>query len=188
MLGRDEFLVTRTTASFVGFEISDLHLLIAAGGSLTVMSRAAATVNVVTTDGPAGLAGVTVSAMSPVSVDGESPVVLICLHFGGKASRPVLDNGVFAINVLRDDQSPIADSFAGRNKSTRHDAFSVAEWTTMSTGCPRLANPLVAFDCEVLTSTRVGTHYVITGSVRDIFMAGQGKPLIFTNRTYCAAG
>ena len=36
---------------------------------LSGMSHAACTVNVVTTDGPAGRAGVTVSAMSSVSAD-----------------------------------------------------------------------------------------------------------------------
>ncbi len=41
------------------------------------MSCVAATVNVVATDGPAGRAGVTVSAMSSVSADTEKPVLLV---------------------------------------------------------------------------------------------------------------
>ena len=154
---------------------------------LDAMSRAAATVNVVTTDGPGGRAGVTVSAMSPVSVDGESPVILVCLHYQGKASRPTLVNGVFTVNLLREDQSFISDAFAGRGDPPGDDPFSCAEWQPMSTGSERLVDPLVAFDCEVLSSSRVGTHYVITGSVKEIFIAEQGRPLVFANRAYGAA-
>jgi len=44
------------------------------------MAQAAATVNIVTTDGPRGRAGVTVSAMSSVSADMEKPVLLVCVH------------------------------------------------------------------------------------------------------------
>ena len=44
------------------------------------MSRAAQTVNIVTTDGPAGRAGVTVSAMASVSADTPQPTLLVCVH------------------------------------------------------------------------------------------------------------
>ena len=43
------------------------------------MSQAACTVNVVTTDGAAGRAGVTVSAMSSVSADTPRPTLLVFL-------------------------------------------------------------------------------------------------------------
>ena len=45
---------------------------------LTGMSNAACTVSVVTTDGPAGRFGVTVSAMASVSADTPKPTLLVC--------------------------------------------------------------------------------------------------------------
>ena len=53
------------------------------------MSCAAATVNVVTTDGPGGRAGVTVSAMSSVSADGDAPTLLVCVHEKSPTARTI---------------------------------------------------------------------------------------------------
>jgi len=148
------------------------------------MAQAAATVNVVTTDGPAGRAGITVSAMSSVSADTDKPVLLICVHHLASAALPIVQNGVFCVNVLRDDQSYISETFAGRFKHQVADKFDCTEWTTQVTGAPRVVDPLVAFDCRVREHTRIGTHYVFFGEVEDIFMAERGSPLIYANRAY----
>ena len=52
---------------------------------LHAMSLTAATVTVVTTGGPAGRAGVTVSAMTPVSADGDAPMLLVCINDASSA-------------------------------------------------------------------------------------------------------
>ncbi|MEG6507632.1 flavin reductase [Methyloligella sp. 2.7D] len=148
------------------------------------MSCAACTVNVVTTDGPAGRAGVTVSAMSSVSADGETPTLLVCVHHKSSAADAILQNGAFCVNVLRDDQSYISDTFAGRLKTEDGDKFSCAEWVPMTTGAPRVTAPLAAFDCTVRSGERVGTHHIFIGEVRDIHIAPSGNPLIFANRAY----
>ena len=80
---------------------------------LSAMSRAASTVNVVTTGGAAGRAGITVSSMAPVSADSRNPTLLVCVHELSPAANKILENKFFCVNVLRDDQSYIADSFAG---------------------------------------------------------------------------
>src|SRR5580698_1937029 len=78
------------------------------------MSHAACTVNVVTTDGAAGRHGITVSAMVSVSADTPQPTLLVCIHHKSSVASALLENGVFCVNVLRDDQSHISDNFAGR--------------------------------------------------------------------------
>ncbi|WP_420724179.1 MULTISPECIES: LysR substrate-binding domain-containing protein [unclassified Hwanghaeella] len=148
------------------------------------MSHAACTVNIVTTNGPAGHAGVTVSAMASVSADTPRPTLLVCVHHKSPAAQAIIDNGVFCVNVLRDDQSYISDTFAGRFRDDVADKFACTEWTKQVTGAPRVKDPLVAFDCRVLSSERVGTHHVFIGEVEDIFSAGRGSPLIYANRTY----
>jgi len=148
------------------------------------MAQAAATVNVVTTDGPRGRFGVTVSAMSSVSADMERPVLLVCVHHLSPAAPAILANGVFCVNVLRDDQSYISDTFAGRFKDQLADKFDCARWTTQVTGAPRVVDPLVAFDCRVLSHNLIGTHYVFYGEVEDIFTGARGSPLIYANRAY----
>src|SRR5277367_7027258 len=84
---------------------------------LSGMSHAACTVNVVTTDGVAGRHGVTVSAMVSVSADTPQPTLLVCIHHLSPVVTALLENGVFCVNVLRDDQAHISDNFAGRSRA-----------------------------------------------------------------------
>ena len=151
---------------------------------LVGMSQAACTVNAVTTDGTAGRWGVTVSAMTSVSADLPAPVLLVCVHEHSPAAGAILANGVFSVNILRDDQSAISDCFAGRWKTPDGDKFSCAEWTSDALGSPRIIDPLAAFGCRLLSSQRVGTHHVLFGAVEDIFIAAKGQPLIYANRAY----
>lgn len=151
---------------------------------LNGMSHAACTVNVVTTDGNAGRHGVTVSAMVSVSADTSPPTLLVCIHHLSPVADAVLANGVFCVNVLREDQSNISDVFAGRTSAHGVEKFDCARWATQVTGAPRVVDSLVAFDCRVTASERVGSHFVVFGSVQDIFVAGTGAPLIYANRAY----
>jgi flavin reductase (DIM6/NTAB) family NADH-FMN oxidoreductase RutF len=148
------------------------------------MSHAACTVNVVTTDGAAGRHGVTVSAMVSVSADTPQPTLLVCIHHRSAVAAAILENGVFCVNVLRDDQAHISDNFAGRSAARGAQKFDCTEWTTQLTGAPRVLDSLVAFDCRVTASERVGSHFVVFGSVQDIFVAAGGAPLIYANRAY----
>ncbi len=145
------------------------------------MSYAAASVTVVTTDGAAGRAGVTVSAMSSVSAD-QSPVLLACIHHRSPAAAAILANGVFCVNLLRDDQAAVADRFAGRLGPG--DRFAGADWAPLTTGAPRLVDPLAAFDCRLLSAQAVGTHQVLFGQVAEVWLAGAGQPLVYARRAY----
>lgn len=151
------------------------------------MSRAATTVSIVTTDGAAGRAGVTVSAMTSVSADGDAPTLLVCVHHLSPAAATIIGNGCFVVNVLRDDQSFISDTFAGRRPAPGGDKFACTDWTPMQSGAPRVASPLVAFDCRVLSAERLGTHHIFIGEVVGTFLPESGSPLVYANRTYGAA-
>ncbi len=153
---------------------------------LAAMARVAATVNIVTTDGPAGRAGVTVSAMSSVSADGEAPTLLVCVHYQSSAAPAILENGTFAVNILRDDQSWISDTFARRREAPGGDKFAAGDWHAMPSGAPRVEGAVAAFDCRVLSSERVGTHHIFIGEVTDVHLAATGTPLLYHYRSYGA--
>lgn len=148
------------------------------------MGLAACTVNVVTTEGRAGRHGVTVSAMASVSADTSRPTLLVCVHHLSPAAQAIIDNGIFCVNVLRDDQSFISDCFAGRFKTPDGNKFSCTSWTMLTTGAPRVVDALAAFDCRILSAQQIGTHHVIIGSVEEIFALDRGSPLIYANRAY----
>ncbi|HBG97660.1 MAG TPA: flavin reductase [Rhodobacteraceae bacterium] len=150
---------------------------------LDAMSRVAATVNVVTTDGPGGRAGVTVSAMTPVSADGAAPTLLICLHEDSRTTPAIAANRCFCINVLREDQASLSDRFAGRAPVPGDDKFDGIATLAMPSGAPRLADPLVAFDCALVAGHQVGTHHIFIGAVTAIHL-GEGRPLLYGNRAY----
>ncbi len=153
---------------------------------ISAMSNAAMTVTIVTTDGTAGRAGITVSAMTPVSADGDNPTLLVCVNRGSNSSARLLANGVFCVNVLRDDQSFISDAFASQRQSGGTTKFDCAQWESMATGAPRLVDPLVALDCRLTEIHSVGTHDILLGAVQDIFIAAEGAPLLYVNRGYGA--
>lgn len=151
---------------------------------LDAMSATACTVNVVTTDGAAGRAGVTVSAMSSVSADSPAPTLLVCVHHLSPAAGAILANGVFCVNVLRADQAEVADRFAGRASAPGGDKFAGSAWTAMASGAPRVIDPLAAFDCRLIGCQRVGTHHVLVGAAEEVFVAAGGAPLVYANRAY----
>lgn len=150
---------------------------------LGAMSRAACTVSIVTTDGPAGRSGATVSAMSSVSADGAAPTLLVCLHEKSATAQAIRENGGFCVNVLRDGQSSISDRFAGRLESIE-GKFGGAAWETGATGSPRLADALVSFDCRLAGGQQVGTHHIFIGEVIAIAARDEGLPLIYSGRAY----
>jgi flavin reductase (DIM6/NTAB) family NADH-FMN oxidoreductase RutF/DNA-binding transcriptional LysR family regulator len=148
------------------------------------MSRAAATVSIVTTGGKAGRAGVTVSAMCSVSADSATPSLLVCVHVLSKAAQTIQENGAFCVNVLRDDQAHIADTFAGRTKTISGDKFECGAWNVLASGAPVLADSLVAFDCSLKKAFQHGSHWVFVGELIDLRLSETGSPLVYANRAY----
>ena len=151
---------------------------------LEAMSRAANSVSVVTTDGPAGRAGVTVSAMCSVSAD--RPSLLVCVHHLSPVCEAIRANGTFCVNLLREDQAAISDTFAGRAEAPGGDKFACAEWQKLANGSPALDDGLAAFDCTVMQETRWGSHYIFIGDVVDIVL-DEGAPLVHACRDYARA-
>jgi flavin reductase (DIM6/NTAB) family NADH-FMN oxidoreductase RutF len=148
------------------------------------MSNAACTVSVVTTNGPGGRFGVTVSAMSSVTADTPEPTLLVCINSRSPAAQAIIENGVFCVNVLKDDQWFVSDCFAGRYRTHDGDRFSCTNWKTDVLGSPRVERPLASFSCKLASSQKIGTHHVFFGSVLDIVSAESGSPLIYANRAY----
>lgn len=151
------------------------------------MSQVAATVNVITSDGPAGRAGMTVSAMASVSADGPRPSLLVCLNESSQAAQTIISNGVFCVNVLKETQAHISDAFAGRAGAQGGERFAGASWVAMASGSPRAEDPLVAFDCEVVQAHSVGTHKVLIAQVGEIHRGGGGNALIYAQRGYATS-
>jgi flavin reductase len=147
----------------------------------SAMGRTASGVTVVTTDGAAGRGGVTVSSLCSLSMD--PPSVLFCLHKEARVLAALLENGVFAANILAHDQHRIADCFAGLIPEHREDRFAIADWDALHTGAPLLKGALCRFDCKIASVFNFGTHHIIAGEVMALETA-EARPLVYSNRAY----
>lgn len=148
------------------------------------MSRSAASVSIVTTDGPAGRGGVTVSAMTSISADGDWPTMLTCLNASSSALPLVLENRCFCINVLRLDQIEVSDIFSSRLPAPGGDKFNAVRHEVLATGAPWLTDALVSFDCRLISADRHGTHHICIGAVEAVRVSPEGEPLLYGMRRY----
>lgn len=151
------------------------------------MARLGAAVNIVTTDGPAGLGGMTVSAVCSVSDD--PPTLLVCLNRGSPQNRLFKDNGVLCVNTLAPGQEALSGRFAGRSaEADMAERFSHATWGILETGAPALDGATVAFDCRIAEVVERGTHSVLFCEVEAVRQGAALRGLIWFSRDYHAIG
>lgn len=144
------------------------------------MSRLAAAVNVVTTDGPFGRAGFTATAVC--SVSDEPPTLLVCLNRSASAHAAVIGNGRLCVNVLSAEQSEVSNLFGG--KTPMAERFAAHRWATSANGSPLLAGAALAFDCRIAQVTGVATHDVLFCEVLGVTLAEQVDALLYFDRRY----
>jgi flavin reductase len=146
------------------------------------MSRVAGAVHVVTTDGPAGRAGFTATAVTPVT---DSPAsLLVCINAGARSAQALTANRMFCVNTLCIDDIEVAETFAGRSPLPRQDRFTIGGWDRFTTGAPFLTTSLVSFDCRLMDARLVSTHHVIIGEIVAIRLGETRPPLIYQARAY----
>ncbi len=77
------------------------------------MARMAAAVSIVTTNGPAGLAGFAATAVC--SVSDSPPTLLVCLNRTASVHPAVTENGVLCVNVLSEGHQDLSRLFGGQD-------------------------------------------------------------------------
>ncbi len=150
---------------------------------IEAMRQVASTVTVVTTDGPAGQAGATVSAFTSLSAD--PPSVLVCLKADSRIAQAVKDNGGFCVNVLPEDAVDVAMAFAGAfddRLSNRFEGQDVAD-TEFGPILPRAT----AFTCTLTHRHIHGSHAICIGNVTGISNAGE-RPLTYMSGAFHRVG
>lgn len=151
---------------------------------LEAMARAATFVSVVTTDGPSGLAGVTVSSMTSVSADGAEPSLLFCVHHLSKTATVILANRAFCANLLQEDQQEVSDIFSGRMKVEGVERFDRTLWRAGAGGQPILGGATASFECVLGTSVLWETHYIMVGKVTRVHLSDDPAALLYGQRAY----
>ena len=148
------------------------------------MSRLGAAVSIITTDGPAGRAGMTVSAVC--SVTDNPPTLLVCINRSARAHEMFVRNRVLCVNILRAEQEELSGLFAG--KADQETRFSRSRWHEHATGAPVLEDAMVSFDCTLSSVSSIGTHSVIFARVEHIELGRAAAGLFYFGRRYHAIG
>lgn len=148
----------------------------------SAMARLGAAVHVITTDGPAGRAGFTASAVC--SVTDEPPTLLVCLNRAASVYEAFSRNQTLCVNTLAPGQEELSGLFGGKTPMAQR--FAAASWRALTTGAPVLECAAVSFDCRVARVTAVGTHDVLFCEVQAIVQAEQAGGLIYFDRRYHA--
>ena len=146
------------------------------------MSRLGAAVHIVTTDGTAGRAGVTVTAVA--SVSDQPPTILVCLNRRSGSNTIFRTNGVFCVNTLGAADEQLADLFAGRTGVAGEERFAPDDWSKLTTGAPAFNRAVIAFDCRVIDVKAVATHNVYFATVEAIRTGPSGPVLVYHERAY----
>ena len=148
------------------------------------MSRLAAAVNIITTDGPNGRAGFTASAVC--SVTDSPPTLLVCLNRESSVYEVFRANQAICVNTLGPSSEELSKIFGG--KTPMAERFSAADWTTGVSGAPILRGAAVSFDCHVARTFDVGTHDVFFCEVLAVDRHFDSASLIYHDRAYHVIG
>ncbi|HYB04154.1 MAG TPA: flavin reductase family protein [Nitrososphaerales archaeon] len=145
----------------------------------SVMRYFASAVTVVTGALETGeLFGLTVTAFTSVSL--EPPLVLICIRNESSATGLLRKSMRFCVNILAEDQQPIAEKFSLAGEGGR---FLNLDYTIGKSGSPIVRGTIGYIDCRIVNVVSGGDHTVFFGEAVEV-AAGDEKPLLYLNRRY----
>ena len=154
-----------------------------------VMGRFATGITVVTTFDGGNPAGITVNALSSVSLD--PPLVMVALDRSRFITPMVRANGRYAVNVLGEGQQALSDCFAHAPVSPGREAFCGAAWHPGPTGMPLLDGSIATLECTVVQTFSAGDHDLFIGRVDSLDAPGEdgptpgaATPLLYFRRRY----
>ena len=149
---------------------------------LSAMKQAASLVSVITTTVDGHRMALTVGSFLSVSAD--PPLMSVCVNRGSRMCQAMKDGRSFAIHVLADDQSHVADIFAGRPQSGSAYDFSCVEWLDQGESREALMEGAsISAECRAESIVAAGSHCIFIGVVTNI-MTDDKRPLLYWNRLY----
>ncbi len=147
------------------------------------MGHFATGVTVVTTLDGERPHGITVNALSSVSLD--PPLVLVALDRRRRITPIVRARGRFAVNILGEDQQGLSDCFAGAPVTPDREAFCGAAWRPGTDGMPLLDGAIATLECTTTDVVPAGDHDLFIARVDELASADEHPmPLLYYRRRY----
>ncbi|CAM3748031.1 flavin reductase family protein [Parendozoicomonas haliclonae] len=147
------------------------------------MRELAAAVHVITTGDVNQRSGLTATAVCSLSMEPAS--ILVCVNKSASAMPLLEKSGQFCVNILGQQQSSVADVFAGRTGCEAHERFEEAgSWTPAWDGVEMLDGALANVVCDLTSAVESGTHVICIGQVKEVRLASGSAPLIYSRQGY----
>ena len=144
-----------------------------------IMRRYPAAVTIISTGTSPERSGMTATAVMSLSAD---PVRLVCAINSSTATLAQIQrNGVFCVNTLSQEQTALAQLFAGQAGQFGEARFSQAHWTTLESGAPVLLGAVMTLDCRLSQCIALGTHSLVIGDVLAGTVAPAQPPLLYVD-------
>ncbi|WP_242127384.1 flavin reductase family protein [Sphingobium sp. Sx8-8] len=145
------------------------------------MRRLAATVTIVTARQGDEWFGMTMTAVTSLSMD--PPTLLICVNRKTRlhAVLAAVEGASFCVNLLRPGHEEAASAFGGSVEPTAR--FGIGEWACED-GAPYLVDAQSNLFCDVTTAIAYGSHTIFIGAVRQVRLEGDVAPLIYGDGRY----
>ncbi|MCC2613731.1 flavin reductase family protein [Neorhizobium sp. Rsf11] len=124
------------------------------------------------------------TATSVVSLSAEPPRLMFGISKTSSSWEVLCGSGTFAVNLLRDEDKPVADRFAGRGGVKGKDRYAGQEWRVRKTGVPTLTGAIAGFDCEVEEFLFRYDHVIVIGRVREAWTGSAAQPLVYWQGDY----
>jgi len=146
-----------------------------------VLARFVSGVVVVTTGGPGGYHGVTVSSFCSVSLD--PPLVLVCIDREIQSHDLVASAPVWGVNILARTQSFLAEQFSGRTPLA-DPTFSRVPHRRGTLGVPLIDGCVAWIECHHWSSYPGGDHSIFVGAVAAVLSGEADDPLVYFARGF----
>jgi len=117
---------------------------------------------------------ITVSALTPVSVD--PPLVLVCIAEHASVLVTLLQEKRFTIGLLPEDARRVASTVASR--------LPLRELPFAGEGDPVLAGALATLVCRLHETHPGGDHRIVVGEVERVELGAARSPLLYYRREY----
>jgi len=145
------------------------------------MRRFPATVTIVTASDGSRDHGMTVTAVTSVSM--SPPSLMVCLNKKTLLHDMLVTQANFAVNVLSHEHSQISEAFSG--KIDPKDRFNTATWQRDATGMLVLTSAHANLVCRRMAAVPYGTHTIFVGEVTRVRVNSQTRPLLYAEAAYC---
>jgi len=144
------------------------------------MAQLPAGVNILTTDGPSGRCGITVSAVC--SVTDQPPTVLVCVNQGSSTHDVLSANRRVCVNVLGGHHEQLARHFSGATKVPMPERFAWDLWDP-GESVPVLRDAVVNIIGTIRDRKPMGSHSVMFIEVERVRVR-HGDSLVYVNRRF----